>query len=312
MIRLAKTRADFALCAEINNAVNPDRPVALSRRRPSRGGRREGAGAWVRIDVGSRPRRRRRILALLGAPWLRGSQSGRRCAARDRTGRRRRRAGIVELREEHLRGTYAVAAERVPEMALPQHAEVRPFDEWLPEEDRNSPVAFVVLDGDEVVGCARLYAVSALPQRLENGFTGVRRSHATALKRADLMGRGERLPRARHIVGRGQRGDARGDRAAWVLALRQCVTDDDCEVWLGVRRAVLPNERAHTVVRRDLRGHGLAAALKEREILWAAPNGVRTLVTYTQTGHENMQAVNARLGYVTTAVTIAFRRSLPL
>jgi hypothetical protein len=75
-----------------------------------------------------------------------------------------------------------------------------------------------------------------------------------------------------------------------MIALRQCVTDDDYEVWLGVRRAVL----------------------EEREILWAAQNGVRTLVTYTQTGNENMQEVNARLGYVTTAVTIAFRQSRPL
>jgi mycothiol synthase len=67
-----------------------------------------------------------------------------------------------------------------------------------------------------------------------------------------------------------------------------------------------------TVVRRDRRRRGLASALKERQIAWAAANGVRTLVTYTQTGNENMQEVNARLGYVTTDVTIAFGRSLPL
>jgi mycothiol synthase len=71
-------------------------------------------------------------------------------------------------------------------------------------------------------------------------------------------------------------------------------------------------ENGLTVVRRDWRGRGLAAALKEREIAWAAANGVRTLVTYTQTGNENMQAVNARLGYVTTETTIAFMRNLPL
>jgi mycothiol synthase len=99
--------------------------------------------------------------------------------------------GIEELRAEHVRGTYAVAAECVPDMALPQHAEVQPFDEWLAEEQRNSPVAFVALDGDEVVGYARLYSLPALSQRLENGFTGVRRSHrrrgiATALKRAQI------------------------------------------------------------------------------------------------------------------------------
>jgi GNAT superfamily N-acetyltransferase len=67
-----------------------------------------------------------------------------------------------------------------------------------------------------------------------------------------------------------------------------------------------------TVVRRDWRRRGLASALKERQIAWAAVNGIRTLVTYTQTGNESMQAVNARLGYVTTDVTIAFGRRLPL
>jgi GNAT superfamily N-acetyltransferase len=99
--------------------------------------------------------------------------------------------GIEELRAEHVRGTYAIAAECIPDMALPQHAEVQPFEEWLAEEQRNSPVAFVALDGEEVVGYARLYSMPAVPRRLENGFTGVRRSHrrrgiATALKRAQI------------------------------------------------------------------------------------------------------------------------------
>jgi GNAT superfamily N-acetyltransferase len=71
-------------------------------------------------------------------------------------------------------------------------------------------------------------------------------------------------------------------------------------------------EHGLTVVRRDRRRRGLATALKERQIAWAEANGVRTLVTYTQTGNENMQAVNARLGYVTTEGTIAFGRRLPL
>jgi mycothiol synthase len=71
-------------------------------------------------------------------------------------------------------------------------------------------------------------------------------------------------------------------------------------------------EHGLTVVRRDRRGRGVASALKERQIAWAAANGVGRLVTYTQTGNENMQAVNSRLGYLTTDVTIAFTRSLPL
>ena len=71
-------------------------------------------------------------------------------------------------------------------------------------------------------------------------------------------------------------------------------------------------EHALTVVRRDWRRRGLATALKEREIAWAAANGIRRLVTWTQTGNENMQAVNARLGYVIGETTIAFTRSLLL
>jgi GNAT superfamily N-acetyltransferase len=99
--------------------------------------------------------------------------------------------GIVELREEHLRGAYEVAAECLPEMALPQHAEAPPFEQWLEGEERRSAVAFVALDGDEVVGYARVHLVPALPERLENGLTAVRKSHrrrglATALKRAQI------------------------------------------------------------------------------------------------------------------------------
>jgi mycothiol synthase len=71
-------------------------------------------------------------------------------------------------------------------------------------------------------------------------------------------------------------------------------------------------EHGFTVVRRDRRRRGLASALKEHQIAWAAANGIRQLVTYTQTGNESMQAVNARLGFVTTEVTISFTRSLPL
>ena len=71
-------------------------------------------------------------------------------------------------------------------------------------------------------------------------------------------------------------------------------------------------EHGLTVVRRDWRRRGLATAIKERSIAWAAANGIRELVTWTQTGNESMQAVNAGLGYVTTEIDLAFARSLPL
>ena len=97
--------------------------------------------------------------------------------------------GIVELADEHLRGAYEVAAECLPEVTLPQVSAAPPYEEWLESERNSSPVAFVALDGDVVVGYARLCELSA--RRLENGLTAVRRSHrrrglALALKRAQV------------------------------------------------------------------------------------------------------------------------------
>jgi mycothiol synthase len=71
-------------------------------------------------------------------------------------------------------------------------------------------------------------------------------------------------------------------------------------------------EHGMTVVRRDWRRRGLASALKQREIAWAGENGIRELVTWTQTGNEKMQRVNERLGYVVRSYTITFTRDLPL
>jgi mycothiol synthase len=71
-------------------------------------------------------------------------------------------------------------------------------------------------------------------------------------------------------------------------------------------------ENALTTVRRDHRGRGLARLLKEITIAWAARRGIREIYTWTQTGNENMQAVNERLGYVTRDISISVRRALPL
>jgi GNAT superfamily N-acetyltransferase len=71
-------------------------------------------------------------------------------------------------------------------------------------------------------------------------------------------------------------------------------------------------ENALTAVRRDFRGRGIARALKETTIAWAAEHGLREIYTWTQTGNENMQALNEGLGYVTRTVSISLRRPLPL
>jgi mycothiol synthase len=71
-------------------------------------------------------------------------------------------------------------------------------------------------------------------------------------------------------------------------------------------------ENTLTAVRRDWRGRGLARALKETVIAWCSENGLREIYTWTQTGNENMRAVNEKLGYVTRDVSIGVRATLPL
>jgi len=99
--------------------------------------------------------------------------------------------GIVELAPGHLRAAYEVVAEATPEMALPQIAAARPFEQWLDHEERRSALAIVAVDGEDVVGYARLYIVPGHERRLENGLTAVKKSHrrrgiATAMKRAQI------------------------------------------------------------------------------------------------------------------------------
>jgi mycothiol synthase len=67
-----------------------------------------------------------------------------------------------------------------------------------------------------------------------------------------------------------------------------------------------------TVVRRDWRRRGLAHALKAREIAWAAENGLREIVTWTQRGNERMRALNERLGYEYRDVSVTMLAPLPL
>jgi mycothiol synthase len=67
-----------------------------------------------------------------------------------------------------------------------------------------------------------------------------------------------------------------------------------------------------TVVRRDWRQRGLATTLKRMELSWAAANGFREVVTWTQRGNEGMRKLNERLGYEYRAVTVTMVASLPL
>ena len=67
-----------------------------------------------------------------------------------------------------------------------------------------------------------------------------------------------------------------------------------------------------TVVRRSWRRRGLATALKQAELAWAAANGIREIVTWTQRGNEGMRGVNERLGYVLRSEIVNVGAPLPL
>jgi GNAT superfamily N-acetyltransferase len=69
-------------------------------------------------------------------------------------------------------------------------------------------------------------------------------------------------------------------------------------------------ENGLTVVRRAWRGRGLASALKTRQLTWAAANGLREIVTWTQAGNEGMQRVNERLGFVARTVELTMVKRL--
>jgi GNAT superfamily N-acetyltransferase len=95
---------------------------------------------------------------------------------------------IVELTEDLHGSAYELTREAWAD--LPTEVEVDPpsYETWL-EEEVSGPVAFLVLDHDEVVGFAAL--MERGPLRLEHGLTATRRSHrrrgiATALKRTEI------------------------------------------------------------------------------------------------------------------------------
>ena len=67
-----------------------------------------------------------------------------------------------------------------------------------------------------------------------------------------------------------------------------------------------------TVIRRDWRRRGLAFALKRMELAWAAANGFREIVTWTQRGNDGMRRVNELLGYDYRGVASTMCAPLPL
>lgn len=67
-------------------------------------------------------------------------------------------------------------------------------------------------------------------------------------------------------------------------------------------------EHGLTATRRTHRRRGIATALKQTEVAWAAANGYRELLTFTQDRNEGMQAINLALGFIPQPAWISMRR----
>jgi mycothiol synthase len=67
-------------------------------------------------------------------------------------------------------------------------------------------------------------------------------------------------------------------------------------------------EHGLTATRRTHRRRGIATALKQTQIAWAAANGYRELITFTQDRNEGMQAINLALGFEPQPAWISMRR----
>jgi GNAT superfamily N-acetyltransferase len=105
------------------------------------------------------------------------------------------------------------------------------------------------------------------------------------------------------------------DWVSWLEGSFVALAGDEIVGCAGLLRDEDRRDRAAnslTAVRRDWRGRGVARALKLTVVAWASANGLRELYTWTQTGNENMRAVNERLGYVTRDLSISVHAPLPL
>lgn len=70
-------------------------------------------------------------------------------------------------------------------------------------------------------------------------------------------------------------------------------------------------EHGLTAVARSHRGRGIARALKQAQLHWAAQNGLTRLVTWTQSGNEPMQTLNRSLGYEDVSKVLTMQGPLP-
>ena len=263
MIRAAETRADFERCAEIYNAVEPDR-VLTAEEAASGNGRsflHEGGG-----------------FAFVGPSSVTGSAFG-----MVRVHPHARGRGIGSALLEAVRAeTRALGRDsvwgRVRDSASLAFAANRGFAEVTRE--------VVVLrevqpgDGEIVVGVVEL-----------------RDEHLSGAYDVSV----ECIPEIHGpLPGEAPPYDEWLERELHQSAAAFAALEDGAVVgYARLHETGLPHRLEHglTAVRRSHRRRGLATALKRAQIRWAADHGYRELVSDMVEGNAAMRAVNERLGY---------------
>ena len=105
------------------------------------------------------------------------------------------------------------------------------------------------------------------------------------------------------------------DWLEWPEGTFLALADGEIVGTAGLQRdADIPDraENALTAVLRGFRGRGIALALKQRTLAFAAESGIREVYTWTQQRNAEMRRLNERLGYRPGGVSVAVRRPLPL
>jgi GNAT superfamily N-acetyltransferase len=294
MIRPAESDADLAALVAVWNAVTPAEPTSVDVIRERRA-RRPGRRYVVAESDG----------AVVGAGFAGPSDSPGRgfLSPRVLPDARRRGAGSALLLDlaGHLAGAgFELASSHVDGRDAGSLAFARRFG--FEVVDRQVEQVRDVGDEPEpgVPGGLELVSIADCPELLERAYrevaveayAGLPLSMPVEIPLEDWLREEATLPGGSFVA----------------------VTGDEVVGYAGLLRHEHDGVAEHglTAVRGDRRRGGVATLLKRAQLAWAASNGVRRLVTWTQTGNEGMQAVNERLGYRVDSVSLTVRAPLPL
>ena len=263
MTRVAATDADFERCAEIYNAVEPDRLITADEIA-------QGTGTSL-LHVGGG-------YALAAPSSVTGSAFAMVRVLPQARGRGIGSELLVAVREEAAALGREAVWGRVRDPASLAFASNRGFDEVTSEV--NVLRELHPGDGEVAAGIVELRD-EHLPEVYELCVETIPEIHMPLPGEAPPYD--EWLERERRQA------------SAGFVAL-----DDGAVVgYARLYETGLPHRLEHglTAVRRSHRRRGLATALKQAQIRWAADHGYRELVTDMVESNVGMRAVNERLGY---------------